>query len=57
MEQRKGGVKESHQKTGEMLGQKVEKNSGEGADCDALEQRKKKGGVKNGCLGASLVAQ
>ena len=40
-----------------MLRQKVERNSVEGADCDALERGKKKEGVKNGCLGTSLVIQ
>lgn len=32
MDQRKGNVKESHQEAGEMLRQKVERNSVEGAD-------------------------
>ena len=40
----------------EMLRQ-VERNSVEGADCGASERGKKKEGVKNGCLGTSLVIQ
>ena len=50
-------MKESHQEMDEMLRQKVERNSVEGADCGALERGKKKEGVKNGCLGTSLVVR